>query len=437
MSDFFHLKDNQTTVKREILAGCTTFFTLAYTLLVIPSILAQSGMNQGAVLVATALTGAYASFMMGFFANYPFVLGPGITLAAYFTYSVVLKEGHSWQVALGIVFIIGVILLLLNLFRIRQLIIQAIPLSLRLATTGGLGLLIAVVGLRNAGIIVSHPITFLSFGDPVSVVHVMTAVGLIVMGVLMVYRIPGAIFLGIVFVWALSLSLGLAEWKGFIALPESIMPTFLKLDVRSAFELRHLGVVISFLFVSLFDSTGTLIGLAEEGEFLVEHGPYEKISRFPRVTRALMPDTTGTMLAPLLGTTGVAVYLESAAGISVGGRTGLTAVTAAVLFLIALFFVPFATSIPLFATAPALIIIGGMMLKLAGRLNWEDPSEWVPAFATLILIPLTFSIAIGIAVGYITYCSIKLLTKRAKQVHWLSWVLAILFILKFVFFPVS
>lgn len=434
-NSFFRLGENKTTAKREVLAGMTTFFTLAYALLVVPTILSDAGLDLNAAVIATTLTGAYATLLMGLVANYPFVLAPGVALCVYFTYSVVQGQGLAWQVALGIVFLTGIILLLLNLLRIRQLIIQAIPLSLRLATTGGLGLLIALIGLKNAGIIISHPITFLSFGDPSSLSHVMAAIGLIAMGTMMVLRVPGALFLGILIVWVLSLAFGFVEWKGLISLPSSIMPSFLRLDVVDAFNMKHLGVLISFLFVALFDSTGTLVGLAEEGGFVKECGPGKKICIFPRVTRALMPDTTGTILAPMLGTTAVAVYLESAAGIAIGGRTGLTAVTAGILFLIALFFTPFISSIPHFATAPALIIIGAMMLKLIGKLNWDDPSEWIPAFATLILIPLTSSIATGIAVGYITYCLIKLLSAKVREVHWLSWILAALFILKFIFLP--
>jgi AGZA family xanthine/uracil permease-like MFS transporter len=432
---FFQLKQNGTTIKREVLAGATTFLTLAYALFVVPTTLSQAGMDFGAALVATALVGAYSSFMMGFLANYPFVLAPGVALSVYFTYSVVLGSGHTWQTTLGVVFLTGIVLLLLNLTRIRQLLIQVIPLSLRLATTAGLGIFLAVIGLKNAGIIVPHPHTLVAFGDPHSVSHIMAAIGLVAIGTMMALGVPGAIFLGILIVWLLSFFFGLVEFKGIVSWPESLMPTFFKLDVPGAFQLKHLNVLISFLFVGLFDSTGTLVGLAEEGGFLKECGSGAKRCVFPRVSRALMPDTTGTMLAPMLGATSVAVYLESAAGISVGGRTGLTAITASLLFLVALFFSPFASSIPLFATAPALLIIGGLMLRLVSRFEWTDPTEWIPAFTTLILIPLTFSVATGIAIGYISYCLIKLLSARPREVHWFSWIVGILFILKFIYFP--
>lgn len=431
----FALQKNQTTVWREILAGITTFFTVAYVLLVIPALLGETGMDPGSVLVATSLTAAYASFIMGAVANYPFVLGPGIAMCVYFTYSIVLKEGHPWPAALGLVFLAGSLLLLLNLLRIRQLIIQAIPLSLRIATTAGLGLLIAFVGLKNAGVIVSHPITFLAFSHPLSANHVLTATGLIIIGVLLFYRIPGAYFLGILGTWLLALFFDAASFQGFFSWPSSMLPTLFQLDVKSAFDVTYLGPLISLLFVTLFDSTGTLVGLAEEGGFLREHPSKTKMCCFPRVTRALMPDTTGTLVASMLGTSPTAVYIESAAGMSVGGKTGLTAVTAAFLFLIALFFTPFASSVPPFAIAPALVVIGGLMLKVIVKMDWADPTEWVPGFATFILIPLTLSIANGIAVGYITHCLLKLLTGKGKEVHWLSWILAALFILKFALFP--
>ncbi len=433
INKFFRIKERGSTLPRELLAGATTFLTLAYALLVVPSILSEAGLDLGAVMVAMALVGAYASLMMGFLAGYPFVLAPGIALAAYFTYSVVLGGGHTWQVALGLVFLTGVILLLLNLLRIRQLLIQAIPLSLRLATTAGMGLFLALIGLKNAGIVVADPHTLLSFGDPRSISHVLALVGIVLTGVFFRLRIHGAIFLGILAVWVFALLLGQVEWRGVVAWPASLRPTWFELDVRGAFNLKHLGALISFLFVGLFDSTGTLVGLAEEGNFL-EPCTGNKC-RFPRVSRALLPDTTGTLLAPVLGATSVAVYLESAAGLSVGGKTGLTAVTAGMLFLLALFFAPLASSIPLFATAPALLIIGGMMLRRISKIDWDDASEWIPAFTTLLLIPLTFSIAKGIAVGYITYCGIKLFSGKARGVHPLSWILALLFILMFLFFP--
>lgn len=432
---FFHLRENNTSVKRELLAGFTTFATLAYTIVLIPKILSETGMDFDAVMIATIITGAFSSLLMGLYANYPMVSAPGIALSAYFSYSVVLLHGDSWQTALGVVFITGVIFLFLNLLRIRQLIIEVIPLSLRMATTAGLGLFLALIGLKNAEVIVYNPATFLGFGDPSSITCIMMAVGIIAIGTMMVLKVPGAIFLGIIFVWVLGLIFGFVKFAGFISLPSSILPTLFQLDVRSVFDVKHIGIVISFLFVALFDSAGTLVGLAEEGGYLKKRDLKTKKTIFPRVSQALMPDTTGSILASFLGTSTVAVYIESAAGMEVGGRTGLTAIVSSLLFLLALFFTPFASSIPHFATAPALIIIGGLMLKKMKLINWKDPSEWIPSFATLILIPLTYSVANGIAVGYITYAFLKLLSLKAKEVHWFSWLLAALFILKFIFFP--
>ncbi|NGX61568.1 MAG: Adenine permease AdeQ [Chlamydiae bacterium] len=434
---YFHLAEHQTTVRTEMLAGLTTFSTLAYALLLIPSILADAGIDFSSSLTAMAIIGAFSSIVMAFLANYPFVLAPGIALAVYFTYFVVLGRGYSWEVGLGLVFLAGITLLLLNLLRIRQLIIEVIPLSIRLSTTAGLGLFLALIGLKNAGIITAHPDTLLSFGDPSSVAHAMTALGLVAIGVMMVYRIPGAIFLGILLVWLVSFAFGWASWKGLVSWPSSLSPTLFQLDVRGAFRQDAFSVYLSLLFVSLFDSTGTLLGLAEEGGFLEECDIPGRTCLFPRVSKAVMPDTLGTIFGSMLGVTPVAVYLESAAGIAVGGKTGLTALTAGFLFLVALFFAPFASSIPSFATAPALVLIGAMMLKPITRLPWDDPSEWIPGFVTLILIPFTYSIAIGIAVGYITYCLLKLFSGKLKEVHWLSWILGALFVLKFLLFPHS
>lgn len=441
---FFSLKENNTSVKRELLAGATTFVTMAYALIVIPSILSQTGMDFGSVLVATALAGVYSTFMMGVLANYPFILAPGLPLCVYFTYSVVLGAGRSWQTTLGIVFLMGVILLLLNLFQIRQLLMQVIPTSLRLATIAGMGIFLALIGLRNAGIITDNPHTLLAFAPPNSVGHIVTAAGLIAMGTMMALGVPGAIFLGMLFIWVLSLTFGWVKFEGIVSSPPSLMPTFFQLDVSSAFEAKNLSILISFLFIGLFDSTGTLVGLADEGGFLEDEEVKAKVQvnkpssnryTFPRVSRAIMPDTTGTLLSPMLGSTPVAVYLESIAGMSLGGRTGLTALTASFLFLVTLFVTPFAASIPLFATTPALIIVGSMMIRAISRLNWGDATEWIPACTTLILIPLSYSIAVGIAVGYITYCLLKLLSAKLHEVHWFSWIVGIFFILKFIFFP--
>lgn len=287
----FKLKENHTTVKQELFAALATFSTLAYAIILLPSMLSSAGMDFGAVMTATLLTGVYATLMMGLLANYPFILAPGIALSAYFSYSVVQGKGLSWEMALGSVFIVGVLFVILNLLKIRQKIIEVIPLTLRIATTAGLGIFLTLIGLKNAGIIVANPSTLVAFGDPTSPAVVMTGLGLIVMCTLMALGIPGAIFLGILFNWFLSLILGLAEWKGLFALPSSLQPTLLKLNLQDIFDPRLVNATLSFLFVSLFDTSGTLVGLAEEGKFLRHSG---KKTTFPRLTKALIP--TGSFI---------------------------------------------------------------------------------------------------------------------------------------------
>lgn len=437
LSRWFGFEQHGTTLRRELLAGLTTFSTMAYAILLLPSILSETGMDFESVMMATLITGAFATIFMGFLANYPFVLAPGLALAAYFAYSVVGAKGYTWELALGVVFLTGILFLLLNLLRIRQLIIKAIPLAIRLGTTAGLGLFLAFIGLKNVGVVVKGDATLLSFGNPNLPTVYLTALGVVVMGTLMRLRVPGAIFLGILFGWIVGLIFNLTEWRGIVSWPGSLAPTFFKLDVRSVFDLNILSVFISFVFVSLFDTSGTLVALAEEAGFISDETPKGGVFAFPRLSRALTPDATGSILGSFLGTSTLAVYLESAAGIAAGGRTGLTSVTVGVLFLISLFFGPFAHSIPPFATAPALLIIGGMMLKKIYLLDWKDPSEWIPSFAVLLIIPMTFSVANGIAIGFILMPLIKLFSGRVKEVHWLAWILGALFILKFFFFPFS
>ncbi|NGX54489.1 MAG: Adenine permease AdeP [Chlamydiae bacterium] len=431
----FHLKENQSSLKNELLAGLTSFSTLSYAILLIPLILSDAGMDFGAVMSATLITAGVATLLMGLLANYPFVLAPGLALTVYFTYVVVLAKGHSWQTALGVVFIGGVLFLILNILGIRQLIIQTIPSAIRIGTTAGLGLFLALIGLKNAGIIVSHPKTFLTYGDPTAPSTILAIIGLIVISVLMIFRIRGALFLGIVFLWLLGFLFGISEFKGFVSLPASIAPTFFQFDLRAVFDLHFLDVVIAFIFVALFDTSAVLIGLAEEGNFLKKCPGDEKRCIYPRISEALLPDSLGSILASFLGTTTLSIYMESATGISVGGRTGLTSVVVALCFFLALFFTPFVTSIPLFASAPALVIVGGMMVRGLGKLNWTAPSEWIPAFVTLILIPLTGDIAVGIGVGFILLPLIKLFTGKAREVHFVTWILALLFLLKFALLP--
>jgi len=424
---WFRLKDNNATVTTEFLAGLTTFATVAYIIVVNPLILSQAGMDFNAVMVATILAASVSTFMMGFYANYPFVQAPGMGLNAYFTYGVVISMGHRWEEALGASFIAGFLFLVLNLLGLRRLIMDAIPAGLRRAITGGIGLFLAFISVKNIGLIVENPNTLVELGDITSPEVLLAGFGLVTITVLMARNVKGAIILGILLSWTIGLALRLVEWKGIVAMPPSIAPTFLKLDIIAAFNPQMSDVLISFLFIAIFDTAGTLIGLAEQGGFLDAHG------KLPRARKALVTDAIGTMVGALAGTSPMTTFLESSSGIEAGGRTGLTAVVAAALFLLSLFFGPLAASIPFFATAPVLIIIGALMLKTLRNLRWNDPSEVIPAFVVMLMIPLTFSIATGIAVGFIIYPFTKLLCGRYKEIHWLGWILAILFIAKFAF----
>jgi AGZA family xanthine/uracil permease-like MFS transporter len=408
-----------------MLAGLTTFSTLAYVMVVNPMIMADAGMDFASAMVATIVTSFIATLFMGLFANYPFALAPGIGMAAYFTYSVVLGNNLPWQTALGIVCIAGLALLLLWVFRLRELIIKAIPLGLKVGATAGVGLFLVLIGLKNAKIIVAHPQTLLTLGNPLAPESLLSGLGIVVIAALMARRIQGAILIGILMNWALGLILGLVSWKGAIGLPNFDLHTFLKLDISSALSRDLWMISFSFLFICLFDTAGSLMGLAHQGHFLNKQG------ELPRLRKVLLPDIVGTLLGSTLGSSASVVYLESASGIAAGGRTGLTAVVVAGLMLLSLFFEPLASSIPIFAITPVLVIIGAMMLRSVVQLNWEDPSDYIPCFITVIGIPLTYSIGTGIGLGMILYPICKLLAGRMREVHWLAWILALLFALKF------
>ncbi len=403
-----------------MLAGCTTFATLAYALLLIPRVLAETGMDPGAVITATLLSAGMASLVMGLYANYPFVLAPGIVLTVYFSEVVVLARGHRWESALGVVFIGGVVFLILNLLKIRQLIIETIPKSLQIGVMAGMGIFLAFIGIKHLGEVEGVLPLVIAF------------ISLISICVFMVLRIPGGLFIGIIISWLLALVFKVSSFEGLFSLPSSLMPTFFKLDVRAVFNLRLLDTVIAFLFIGLFDISAVLSGLAKQGDFLKPCPTSKKKCHIPRLSKALMADSTGSVLASFLGTTTLSVYMESAAGISAGGRTGLTSVTAALLFFVALFFTPLISSIPLFALSAVLLVVGGQMVKKIALLEWKDPSEWIPAFATMVLIPFTRNIATGIGVGFILFPLIKLLLGRVREMHPFLWVIFGLFVLKFV-----
>lgn len=423
----FRLREHGTTVRIEVQAGITTFLTLAYIIIVNPAILGEAGVPFEGALFATCMAGAVASLLMGFLANYPFAQAPGMGLNAYFTYTVVLGLGVPWQTALGAVFFSGVVFVILTLGRIRALVVDAIPRTLKTATAAGIGLFIAFIGMRNGGLVVANPATFVGLGEIASPGPLLALGGLVLTGALLARGTSSAIIVGILGVTVLSIVLGLTPLpKGVFAVPDA-GSTFLALDIRGAIELGLLEVIFVFLFVDLFDTVGTLTGLAEQAGFVTPEG------KIPRINRALLTDSSATIVGSLLGTSTVVTYVESAAGISEGGRTGLVAVVVALLFLVAMFFAPLTEMIPAYATAPALIVVGALMLRVAATLPWSDMTEAVPAFVTMIGMPLTFSIANGLALGFISYPLVKLLAGRGREVSLVAYLLAALFLVRYLY----
>lgn len=421
----FQLTAHGTTVKTELLAGLTTFLTMAYIIFVNPDILAAAGMPKEAVFVATCLAAALGSLIMGLYANYPIALAPGMGLNAYFAFAVVQGMGFTWQQALGAVFISGCLFILVSLFRLREAIVNAIPRSLKLAISAGIGLFLAIIGLKNAGLIAAHPATFVTLGDLHQPGPVLAVIGFFLIVALEQRRVPGAIIIGILVVTVAAVALGLAPFGGIVAAPPSIAPTFLQMDVAGAFHTGLLTVVLTFFLVELFDASGTLIGVAHRAGLL------DKDGKLPRLKRALLADSTAIAAGAALGTSSTTAYIESAAGTAVGGRTGLTAVTVAVLFLAALVLAPLAGTVPAYATAPALCYVAVLMLKGLAEIAWDDLTEAAPAVVTAITMPFTFSIAHGIAFGFISYAAIKLLAGRVKELPPMVAVIAVIFVLKF------
>lgn len=427
LSDYFKLEEHSTSVRTEIVAGITTFLTMAYIIFVNPSILAQAGMDSGAVFVATCLAAAIGCLIMGLWANYPIAMAPGMGLNAFFTFSVVAGMGYTWQAALGAVFLSGILFFLLSIFRVREWIINSIPMSLRLGIAAGIGLFLALIALQNAGIVVAHPATLLTIGDLSQPPALYTLAGFFVITALSYLRVIGAVMIGILGVTLVAILLGHSEFGGIVSAPPSIAPVFLELDIAGALNVGMISVVFAFLFVDLFDTAGTLIGVAQRGGLL------DKDGKLPRLNKALMADSTATMSGALLGTSSTTSYIESASGIAAGGRTGLTAVVVALLFLISLFFAPLAGSIPVYATAGALLYVAVLMCGSLAHANWDDVTDAGPVLIAALAMPLTYSIANGIALGFISYAGIKLLSGRYKDLNPAVVVLAILFALKFLF----
>ena len=423
---YFRLTDNQTTIRREMLGGLTTFLTMAYIVVVNPQILSQAGMPAEGVVFATCISAAAATLVMGLYANYPIALAPGMSLNAYFTYSVCLGMGVPWRTALGVIFFSGALFLVLTVTKVREQIVNGIPNCLKHSTAAGIGMFIAFVGLRNAKLVVASPATFVSLGN-FSDREVQTAcVGVAITLVLMARRFSGAILVGIFATTLLGILRGLGHWPAAVFSLPHPSSTWLQLDLRGAIHLGLLEIIFAFLFVDLFDNVGTLVGVCEQGGFV-------KDGKIPRVGRALLSDAVGTIFGSLTGTSTVTSYIESAAGVAAGARTGLSNVMVAALFLAAAFCAPLATAIPGYATAPALILVGVLMAESIGQVNWKDFTEALPAFVTMLATPLTFSIATGLSLGVISYTLVKTATGQFRQVSVVLWILTALFILRYVY----
>jgi len=420
----FQLKAHNTSVRTELLAGVTTFLAMAYILFVNPSILGATGMDKGAIFVATCLAAAIGSALMGLIANYPIALAPGMGLNAFFTYTVVLHLGHTWQVALGAVFLSALMFFLLSIFRIREWIINSIPLPLRSGIAAGIGLFLALIALQTAGIVVGNPATLVGLGDLSKPGPLLAILGFFLIVVLEARKVTGAVLIGILVVTVIAIALGVSAFGGLVSMPPSLAPTFLQLDIRGALDVGLISVIFAFLFVDLFDNSGTLIGVAKRAGLMGKDG------HLPKMGRALIADSSAAMFGSLLGTSTTTSYIESAAGVSAGGRTGPTAVVVAVLFLLALFFAPLAGSVPAFATAPALFFIAVLMTSGLAEIEWDDLTTAAPVLVTALAMPLTYSIANGIAFGFITWTVIKLLSGRTRELNSALIVLSILFVIK-------
>lgn len=420
---YFQLSENHTTVRQELLAGLTTFMTMAYIVVVNPQILSQTGMPAEGVVFATCISAAIATLVMGLYANYPIALAPGMSLNAYFTYSVCLGMHVPWRTALGVIFFSGALFIVITITRVRERIVNGIPDCLKHSTAAGIGVFIAFVGMRNAKLVVANPATFIGLGNFSDRELQAACFGILLTLVLMVRKVNGSILLGICGTVVFGIARGIAPRPAhFVSLPHP-SSTFLQLDLRGAVHLGLWEIIFAFLFVDLFDNIGTLMGVCAQAGFV-------KDGKIPRVGRVLLADGIGTVVGALTGTSTVTSYIESAAGVAAGARTGLSNLVVAGLFLLALFFSPLAAAIPAFATAPALILVGGLMMQSIAEINWPDFSEAFPAFVTVIAMPLTFSIATGLSFGVITYTVVKVAAGKRRDVSLVLWILTILFIVR-------
>src|SRR6266702_812515 len=424
---YFGFVSHKTTWRTEILAGLTTFVTMAYIIFVNPAILSQTGMPLAAVTTSTCLCAAIGSILMGALANYPLALAPGMGLNAYFTYTVVKGMGVPWQTALGAVFISGVIFLLLTFGGIRQKLLAAIPYQLHAAVAGGIGLFIAFIGLRNSGIIVPSPATTVTLGN----LHVhstqLAIFGIVLIAVLQAYRVKASMLIGVLATLAAGILFHQVKYMPSTFNPMAIRDTAFHLDIRGALRLNALEIIFVFLFVDLFDNIGPLVAVTERAGLIAED------HTIPRLDKIFFADATSTAIGSLAGTSTVTSYIESSAGVAAGGRTGVTAIVTGILFLLAIFVAPVVGAIPDFATAPALVLVGALMVAGAASIDWEEPRIAIPSFLTIITIPLTYSIATGLSFGLISFAALEIATGRARRQHWMLYLLAILFLLRFIY----
>lgn len=425
----FKLKQNGTDVRTEILAGITTFMTMAYIIFVNPGILSETGMPFGAVMVATCLSSALATLLMAFTANYPFALAPGMGLNAFFAFTVVLGMGISWQTALAAVFIEGILFILLTLSKVREEVVNSIPTSLKIGVSAGIGLFIAFIGLQGSGIIVKNDAVLVGLGSfRAGASPLLAIIGLVLMVALEVKKIRGGILIGIVTVTLLGIPFGVTKLpEAIMSMPPSLAPIFFKMDFSNIMSVNFMVVMLTFFFVDFFDTVGTLVGVSSRADMLDENGRLENASA------ALMSDAIGTTAGAILGTSTVTTYVESASGVEQGGRTGLTALTVAVLFLLAMFFAPLVAIVPGAATAPALIMVGGYMMMSFKDMKFDDWTEFFPALLAFFMMPFAYSIAVGIEFGIVSYVVLKLVTGKSKEIHWIMYVLTVLFILNIAF----
>ena len=429
LEKFFHLKQHNTNVQTEVVAGITTFLAMAYIVFVNPNILSTTGMDKGAVIVATCLAAALGCFIMAFWANWPVGMAPGMGLNAFFAFTVVAGLGWTWQAALGAVFVSGCIFILLTVTGVRRWIVESIPKSLQSAIPAGIGLFLALIALKSAGVVVKNDATLVGLGNLHDPKVLLAVLGFFIIVALDTLKVKGAILIGILSITALSILLGLSGFHGVVSAPPSILPTFMQLDIVSAISHGFFNVVLVFVLVEVFDATGTLTGVAKRANLLSDDPQHTGLNR------ALFADSTSIFAGSLLGTSSTTAYIESMAGVQAGGRTGLTAMVIGVLFLLALFFSPLIDAVPAYATAPALIYVAGLMLSELTHIDWSDITEAAPAALTALAMPFTYSIANGLAFGFLAYTTLKLATGRHKEVHPAAWVIAALFLVRFVWLP--